>query len=41
MYWVLEMRRTIWQIGPQVAIPTLKSMDAQISDSAAAAASRP
>ena len=31
-----EMRRTIWQIDPQVAIPTLKSMDDQISDSVAA-----
>jgi predicted permease len=28
-----EMRRAIWQIDPQVAIPTLKSMDQQISDS--------
>jgi hypothetical protein len=24
-----EMRRAIWQIDPQVAIPTLKSMDDQ------------
>jgi predicted permease len=32
---ISEMRRTIWQIGPQVAIPTLKSMDAQVSDSIA------
>jgi predicted permease len=31
-----EMRRTIWQIDPQVAIPTLKSMDEQVSDSVAA-----
>ncbi len=30
-----EMRRAIWQIDPQVAIPTLKSMDDQVSDSAA------
>jgi predicted permease len=30
-----EMRRTIWQIDPQVAIPTLKSMDDQVSDSVA------
>jgi predicted permease len=28
-----EMRHAIWQIDPQVAIPTLKSMDQQISDS--------
>ena len=28
-----EMRRTIWQIDPLVAIPTLKSMDDQVSDS--------
>lgn len=28
-----EMRRAIWQIDPQVAIPTLKSMDDQVSDS--------
>jgi len=31
-----EMRRAIWQIDPQVAIPTLKSMDDQVSDSVAA-----
>jgi predicted permease len=31
-----EMRRAIWQIDPQIAIPTLKSMDKQISDSVAA-----
>ena len=30
-----EMRSAIWQIDPQVAIPTLKSMDDQVSDSAA------
>jgi len=30
-----EMRRTIWQIDPEVAIPTLKSMDDQVSDSVA------
>jgi predicted permease len=30
-----EMRRAIWQIDPLVAIPTLKSMDAQVSDSVA------
>lgn len=30
-----EMRRVIWQIDPQVAIPILKSMDDQVSDSAA------
>ena len=30
-----EMRRAIWQIDPQVAIPTLKSMDDQVSDSVA------
>lgn len=30
-----EMRRAIWQIDPQVAIPTLKSMDDQVSESAA------
>jgi predicted permease len=30
-----EIRRAIWQIDPQVAIPTLKSMDAQVSDSVA------
>jgi predicted permease len=28
-----EMRRAIWQIDSQVAIPTLKSMDDQVSDS--------
>jgi putative ABC transport system permease protein len=33
---ILEMQRAIWQIDPQVAIPTLKSMDEQISDSVAA-----
>jgi len=31
-----EMQRAIWQIDPQVAIPTLKSMDEQVSDSVAA-----
>jgi predicted permease len=31
-----EMRRAVWQIDPQVAIPTLKSMDEQVSDSVAA-----
>ena len=31
-----EMRRAIWKIDPQVAIPTLKSMDEQVSDSVAA-----
>jgi predicted permease len=30
-----EMRRTIWSIDPQVAIPSLKSMDEQVSDSVA------
>ena len=30
------MRRILWSIDPQVAIPTLKSMDDQISDSVAA-----
>jgi predicted permease len=30
-----EMRRVIWQIDPQVAIPTLKSLDDQMSDSLA------
>ncbi len=28
-----EMRRVLWQIDPQVAIPTLKSMDEQVRDS--------
>jgi len=28
-----EMRRALWAIDPQVAIPTLKSMDEQLSDS--------
>ncbi len=28
-----EMRRAIWQIDPQVAIPSLKSMDQQLSES--------
>src|ERR1019366_5161289 len=28
-----EMRRVLWQIDPQIAIPTLKSMDEQVSDS--------
>ena len=32
---VPEIRRAIWQIDPQVAIPLLKSMDDQVSDSAA------
>jgi putative ABC transport system permease protein len=32
---VPEMRRAIWQIDPEVAIPTLKSMDDQLSDSVA------
>lgn len=31
-----EMRRTIWRIDPEVAIPTLRSMDDQVSDSVAA-----
>jgi predicted permease len=31
-----EMRRAIWEIDPQVAIPTLKSMDEQVSESVAA-----
>ncbi len=31
-----EIRRTLWQIDPEVAIPTLKSMDEQVSDSVAA-----
>jgi predicted permease len=30
-----EMRRALWQIDPQVAIPTLKSMDDQVMDSVA------
>ncbi len=30
-----EMRKAIWQIDPQVAIPTLKSLDEQVSDSLA------
>jgi predicted permease len=30
-----EIRRTIWNIDPQVAIPMLKSMDDQVSDSVA------
>jgi predicted permease len=30
-----EMRRAIWQIDPQIAIPSLKSMDEQVSDSVA------
>jgi predicted permease len=30
-----EMRRSLWQIDSQVAIPTLKSMDEQVSDSVA------
>jgi predicted permease len=30
-----EMRRSIWQIDPQVAIPSLKSMDDQLSESVA------
>jgi hypothetical protein len=32
---IAEIRRTIWQIDPQVAIPMLKSMDEQVSDSVA------
>ena len=31
-----ELRRVIWQIDPQVAIPTVKSMDDQLSESVAA-----
>ena len=31
-----EMRRAIWQVDPQVPIPTLKPMDEQVSDSVAA-----
>jgi putative ABC transport system permease protein len=30
-----EMRRVLWNIDPQVAIPTLKSLDEQVSDSVA------
>ena len=30
-----EMRRAIWQIDPQVAIPSVKSMDDQLSESVA------
>jgi hypothetical protein len=30
-----EMRRILWGIDPQVAIPTLKSMDEQVGDSVA------
>lgn len=30
-----EMRRAIWQIDPQVAIPVLKSMDDQVNESVA------
>lgn len=30
-----EIRRAVWQIDPQVAIPILKAMDEQVSDSAA------
>jgi predicted permease len=30
-----EMRRTLWQIDPEVAIPTLKSMDDQVMESVA------
>jgi predicted permease len=30
-----EIRRAIWQVDPQVAIPTLKAMDDQVSESAA------
>jgi ABC-type antimicrobial peptide transport system permease subunit len=30
-----EMRRAIWQVDPQVATPTVRSMDDQISDSIA------
>jgi predicted permease len=30
-----EMRKVIWQIDPQVAIPVLKSLDDQVSDSMA------
>lgn len=28
-----EMRKTLWEINPQVAIPSLKSMDEQLSES--------
>jgi predicted permease len=31
-----EMRRVLWDIDPQVTIPTLKAMDEQLSDSVAA-----
>jgi predicted permease len=31
-----EMRRAIWEIDPQVAIPTLKSMNDQVSESVSA-----
>jgi predicted permease len=31
-----EMRRALWQIDPQVALPILKSMDEQVSDSVGA-----
>ena len=31
-----SIRRTIWNIDPQVAIPTLKSLDDQVNDSVAA-----
>ena len=30
---IAPMRQTLWEIDPQVAIPTLKSMDEQLSDS--------
>jgi predicted permease len=30
---IAEMRRAIWQIDPQLAIPTLKSLDDQVRDS--------
>lgn len=30
-----EMRRVLWNIDPQIAIPTLRSMDEQVSDSVA------
>jgi ABC-type antimicrobial peptide transport system permease subunit len=32
---ISDVTRAIWQIDPQVAIPTLKSMDDQVSDSVA------